>query len=100
MEKIFEPAVEEYLLETGVTEEQIQKIKYDKLKDAALKRLFSYFEMLTNDKYDEIIKSLADSGAGDGYGQDNKYINFGYIVGQDTMDIGELCEMLKQLKPR
>lgn len=100
MEKIFDDEVQEYLMNYGISEKEIDRLKFDKLKERSIKVLKDVITLLRNDHFDEVKQHTAYSPSGDDYGCDNNYIDFGFIVGREHegMDISELCEMLKQLK--
>jgi hypothetical protein len=98
MEKIFDKEVEKYLKESGVSNKEISKIKFNKLKENGLKRLKEVIGLIEKDDYNKIQKLTASSPSGDGYGCDNDYINFGDIIGAVDMDILELSDMLQNLK--
>lgn len=98
MEKIFEKEVQEYLRTSGVSEKEINKIKFTKLKEFAVKRLQNIANLIENDKFEEIPKFTAFSPAGDGMGCDNNYIDFSEIAGYASLDILELSNELQNLK--
>jgi hypothetical protein len=99
MEKIFDVEVERYLLDTGVSQKEIDKIKFNKLKELTVEKLFTIINLINDNKFDKVSKECSFSPAGDGYGLDNHFINFGETVSQeDPYDIVEICELLKELK--
>ena len=99
MEKIFVPEVEEYLRETGVSDVEINTIKFTVLKNKALERLKLISDLIMKDKFDEIKAFTCYSGSGDGWGDTNNFIDFGFIMSEkDSCDILELCELLKDFK--
>lgn len=98
MEKIFDNEVSDYLKNSGVSEKEINRIKFNKLKEHSIQRLNDVITLLKNDHFDKVKQYTEHSSSGDGYGSENDYINFGFIVGYVEMDILELCEMLQQLK--
>lgn len=98
MDKIFDESVEVYLLAAGVSKNQIAKIKFDKLKEGVLERLKEVVKIIERDEYEKIKKLITESPAGDGYGCDNYYINFGHIIGKDDMDIEQITTLLATLK--
>lgn len=98
MEKIFEKEVQEYLRASGVSEKEINKIKFTKLKEFAVKRLQNIANLIENDKFEEISQFTAYSPSGDGMGWDNNYIDFSEIGGYSSLDILELTSELEQLK--
>lgn len=99
VDKIFDPEVEKYLLDAGVTKQTIAKIKFDKLKEGVLAQLRKVCENIDQNKFTDIPKFLAESPAGDGNGCDNHYINFGYIIKKDNfLDIEEVTSLLCSFK--
>lgn len=98
MEKIFEKEVQEYLRASGVSEKEINKIKFTKIKEFAINRLKTIVNLLENDKFNEISQFTAYSPSGDGMGWDNNYIDFSEIGGYSSLDILELTSELEQLK--
>ena len=87
MEKIFDKdfrdALEKGLIEAGINESEANKIikeNYQRqLKEVAIKRLEDIIECLRWDNYNSI--PIQESPSGDGYGQDNYYIDFLYKRG-------------------
>jgi len=99
MEKIFNPDVEGYLLESGVSKKEIAKIKFNRLKELAIERLVEVENLLKTEKFDQIEKLTIHSNSGDGWGNENDFIDFGFIISEKgSLDILELCELLKQFK--
>lgn len=72
-----------------------EQLKY--LKEHSVETLNKIIECIQNDDFESIEKMLVYSPAGDGYGEDNYYINFAYKDGM-KMDINELIGTLKYLK--
>ena len=97
MDKIFDPEVEKYLLECGMSQEQINKVKYTKCKENAINLLKKVITLLQNSEYEEIVELTAYSPAGDDMGCDNDYINFGSCYGTTESDILSLCGYLRDL---
>jgi len=98
MDKIFEKEVQEYLRTSGVSEKEINKIKFTKVKEFAINRLKTIVNLLENDKFDEISQYTTYSPAGDYMGCDNNYIDFSEIGGYESLDINQLSDELKNLK--
>ena len=98
MEKIFEKEVQEYLRTSGVSEKEINKIKFTKLKEFAINRLKTIANLIEKDKFDEIAKFTQFSPSGDDMGCDNNYIDFSEICGYGSLDILELASELQNLQ--
>ena len=97
MEKIFDPEVGKYLKESGVSDTEINKIKFNAVKSAVIKRLQGIIGLIEADKYNEICKYTAFSPAGDYMGCNNSFIDFGFIVNEcSPMDILEITNILKE----
>ena len=100
MELIFKKETEEYLLELGIKQEEINKLKFDKLKLLALRRLNEIIHLISIDDYIEVRKFTCRSG--DDYNDGKDFINFGDIIygeePEESMDILDLCSMLQTLQ--
>ena len=100
MELIFKKETQEYLLELGIKQKEINKLKFDKLKLLALKRLNEIIHLISIDDYNEVRKFTCRSSSGDYNGND--FINFGDIIygeePEESMDILDLCSMLQTLQ--
>ena len=82
---------------TEVSDTEINKIKFNAIKSAVIKRLKGIIGLIESDKYDEIKKYTAWSPAGDDMGLDNNFIDFGFVVNESSsMDIIEITNMLKE----
>lgn len=98
MEKIFDKdfrdALEKGLIEAGIEKSEANRIikeNYQRqLKKVAIKRLEDIIECLRWDNYNSI--PIQESPSGDGYGQDNYYIDFSDIT--DCEDIGDIINKL------
>lgn len=77
------------------------KQQHDVVKTHVLTALARIYNMVENGDYAGVEKYCGWSPAGDGYGCDNHYIEFG-ISGADQrlekMDIMEVCELLSKLR--
>ena len=98
MDKIFDKEVQDYLKSVGVSICEIQRLQYNALKDGAVKILKEITKLIETEKYEIVFQSLSSSPAGDGYGTDNNYIEFGGITGVSSLDISDLCASLESLK--
>lgn len=103
--KIFEPEMSKYLYNCGVSESEINRIKFEELKKAVIKRLEGVTQLIRDDEWDKITGLLAYSPSGDGMGCDNNYIDFSAFFpdehsndDNDGYDIGYICEILGKLK--
>jgi len=100
MDKIFDPTVETYLKDLGISQTEINKIKFEKAKFEAISRLETVINCIKYDKFDEVEPLTIFSQSGhEVFGQNNYYINFGDIIGADPIDIEEICMYLKEIKP-
>ena len=98
MEKIFDNEVIEYLKESGVSQKEIYKIQYDKLKEGAIKRLTDVVSLIEDEEFIDLKRMLSESPSGDGYGCDNYFIDFINISSSSSMDIMDVLSYLEQLK--
>ncbi|WBF79409.1 hypothetical protein BNCALIDO_00019 [Aeromonas phage vB_AdhM_TS9] len=72
--------------------ETLAQEQYKILKQHTLDTLNEVIQLIKNEKYDKLDNYVSFSGAGDGYGDENHYIDF--YCG----DIVETVERLKYLK--
>lgn len=83
------------------TPKQLASLQHDALKKHVLGVLNLITNIIRNEQYDSLMKDddglLEFSPAGDGYGNDNHYINFSYMK-DEPMDIKEIVEELRNLK--
>lgn len=70
--------------------------QHEAVKNHVIGILQEIINLVKEEKYEEIQDKLIYSPAGDGYGEDNHYINFSYRNGEK--DIKEILEELKKLK--
>lgn len=73
----------------------------DALKQHVIKKLEKIIDLVKIGHFDEIETETAFSGAGDGYGNDNNYINFGIPeMGKEWeyLDILEICDKIRSLE--
>jgi hypothetical protein len=96
--KIFDKEVVKYLESVKVSDKEIASIKFRELKEKVLLRINHIHLLINKDDYDAVMEMTAHSSSGDGYGDTNNYIDFGDIIGNDSLDIKEVCEMLKMLR--
>lgn len=67
------------------------------LKQHATNILINVNKLIQEEKFDVITKDIVVySGSGDGYGDDNYYINFAYDGGY--LDIYEIVDMMRRLR--
>jgi hypothetical protein len=83
-----------------ITPESLAKEQYDALKAHSISVLENIIELIKTENYSMIDSLLETSPAGDGYGRDNHYINFGHIdyYNQYGADIREVVDRLMGLK--
>lgn len=99
MEKIFDEDVQKYLKESGVSDLEIERIKYATLRKESLRILKEVYSLIEEERYNQIENYVKYSPSGDGYGCENDYIDFGSIAGINKgVDISELSEWLSSLK--
>lgn len=99
MEKIFDKDVQKYLKESGVSDLEIERIKYATLRKESISILKEVSALIEEEKYNQIENYVKYSPSGDGFGCENYYIDFGSIIGSyDGVDIRELSEWLSSLK--
>lgn len=80
-----------------LTVENLASEQLQYLKEHSIETLNKIIEYIQNDDFKSVEKMLIYSPAGDGYGEDNYYINFAYKEGME-MDINDLIGTLKYLK--
>lgn len=102
MEDIFKTETVELLNETfGVSMDEIHRIQYKTLHDGVIARLSEILKLMKGSEYSKVIELTQNSPAGDGYGRDNRFIDFSHIYDpyrENALDIAEACEMLMELK--
>jgi len=96
--KIFDKDIVLYLLDTGVSENEIMKIQFKELKKSVIARLELIISIIKNDEFRNIKDYLEFSPSGDDMGCDNNFINFGDSVNKDIADIKEVSYLLGNLK--
>ena len=74
----------------------LKEKQYEFLKEHTLNILEGIIDDLKNDKFDDIRKKMAFSAAGDGYGDENYYINFSY--NETFMDLFDIVNKIEELK--
>lgn len=86
----------EQLLKT--TPETLAMEQYAALKEHVIKTLNTVLEAIENDAaYSVVEKMTAYSHAGDGNGNDNSFINFGFSE-KEPLDIMEVVGRLEELR--
>jgi hypothetical protein len=85
----------EQLLKT--TPETLAVEQHAALKEHVIKVLESTLQAVKDEYYSAIQELTIDSPAGDGYGCNNNFINFGYNE-KDPLDICDVMERLIELK--
>lgn len=84
-----------------LNEATLAEMQYDALKKHTLGVLNNVYNLITDEKFEDVRKLLEYSPSGDGYGYDNYYINFGYVKSDqhsDTRDISDMLDELQRLK--
>lgn len=76
--------------------ENLKEKQYEFLKEHTLNILEGIIDDLNNDKFDDIKKKMKFSPAGDGYGDNNYYINFSY--NETSMDLFDIVNKMEELK--
>lgn len=82
------------LMETNIY--SLAQRQYDALKANTLNKLALAYQLVKEDKLDQIEALTHFSPAGDGYGADNDFINFGWNE-EYPKDIVEVTEILQDL---
>ncbi len=85
---------EETIMDVDVN--NLKQKQYDFLKKHTIDILDEIIELLQDGNLQKVMYSLKFSGAGDGYGQDNYYINFSYD--KKPRDLQEIIEKMAELK--
>lgn len=98
MEKIFDKEVENYLKESGVADEEINRIKYKKYKQGMLDIVSDVKIAIEKEDIGYIRNNISFSPAGDDMGEDNTFIDFGSITGESYIDINDAFSYLKSFK--
>lgn len=95
-EKIFDPEIEKYLLQAGVSQKEIYRMKFDAMKKDCITILERALVAFKNAPDEKIIKNLVShSPAGDCMGTDQYFLDFADTCGnQEPMDIVEAIEKL------
>ena len=97
--KVFYPEVEGYLREAGVSEKEINRMKFTALKQGVLDIIARVKDAVSSEDFAKVKDFTSYSPAGDGYGRDNQFIAFGQLTGEeDDLDIVDVCRLLTQLK--
>lgn len=77
--------------------ENLAEQQHIMLKEFVVERLQKIIDLIDKEEYVDVLKMTAFSPAGDGYGQDNSYIDFSDVFGVEA-DIEVVIEKLQQLK--
>lgn len=80
-----------------LTVENLAKEQLEYLKGHSIDVLNKVIEHIKNEDFESIEAMLVYSSAGDGYGDDNYYINFAYKKDQ-SVDISDIVYQMKWLK--
>lgn len=75
----------------------LSEMQFRELKQFTTDRLNKITRLIAQEQFDEVYEFLAGSPAGDGYGAENTYIDFG-IPKTNMEDIGDVIDKLKELK--
>lgn len=86
----------------SINVDNLREKQYQALKKHVVEVLKKITDIIQNDgDLNKVVEMLAYSPAGDGYGCDNDYINFGIQSENENlkyMDIGDVCHLLHNLK--
>lgn len=85
---------EETIMDVDVN--NLKQKQYEFLKNNTIRKLNEIIRLLQNGNLQAVMYSLKFSGAGDGYGQDNYYIDFSYD--KQPRDLQEIIEKMAELK--
>lgn len=74
---------------------------HDIVRDRITDKLKDIIQDIENGKYQKVMKDLSESPAGDGWGKDNRYIDFSHVandlISNHIDDIGTALEFLEEL---
>ena len=100
MIKIFDKETQKYLKSCGVSQKEINNIKFTELKKAVLIKLNTVRTLINNDEFNEVDKHTGHSPAGDDMGCENDYISFDEFFPESTegTDILNVCSTLADYK--
>jgi hypothetical protein len=95
-EKIFDPEVEKYLKSAGVSEKEINRMKFEAMQKECIKILNEALNCFTGKPKPETLRLLCDySPAGDEMGCDNNFLDFKNAIGyKEPVDILEAINIL------
>lgn len=74
----------------------LKMVQHEALKNHVIEKLKEVEKLVMQERYSELQDILAYSPAGDGYGKDNYFINFGYDGNEK--DLCDVLDILKGLK--
>ena len=77
--------------------ETLAQSQHDILKSHVLETLSEISNIIKSENYNKIYAYLSNSPSGDGMGEDNYFIEFGYNEDK-SMDIEQICVLLNKLK--
>lgn len=99
MLKIYEPENEKYLLELGISKDEIKALKHKELHKAVSEKLFEIAEAFKRFDFGFVKKHLRYSPSGDCMGTDKHYVSFEYLTGDEYKDdLNEIIDELLALK--
>lgn len=79
--------------------ENLAELQHKQLKEHVLSVLSNIQKLVEEEQYDSIEDCCGFSGAGDGYGSDNHYIDFSYNEDSScALDILDVADHLSKLK--
>ena len=96
--KIFDPETVNFICDLGISKSEIDKLKLKELKEKSIQILRKVAELIKKEEFDKLEPYIRWSPSGDDMGCENHYINFGEIIGTESLDIEELFKMMNDLK--
>ena len=93
---------EAHMLKNIIIRYYSKKEIHDIVKDRIIDKLKDIIQDIENGKYQKVMKDLRESPAGDGFGQDNHYIDFSHVakdlISNRISDIETALKFLEALK--
>lgn len=85
----------------SINVDNLREKQYQAFKAHVVGVLNKITRLIQNDDFNAVMEMTRHSAAGDGYGAENDYINFGFDSDRESMrklDIAEACNILRTLK--
>lgn len=81
----------------GLSVQNLAKEQHTALKQHVIDTLKAVLKTIQDEEYEDVGNYLGYSGSGDGYGQENHYIDFSYDP-KEAWDISQVVYELTELK--